>query len=232
MLKFFTNLFSNKEKTSTNDVEKISSERRKTDNTYKFMFDDELPYKLKEFLLTDREKEFYKVLLPIVQKYNLLVAIKPRIADFIELTLNREHKKHTSSLSRISQKHVDFLLCDSSMRPIIAVELDDSSHDESNRKDRDEFVDKVYKKVGFPIKHIYDYTPDSLNLDIIELLFFRLPIKCLTCGEGIYELKDSKNGFFLACTDFKANEAKQKPTCKGEDIKIAPELIKKYLASL
>ena len=59
------------------------------------------------------------------------------------------------AFGRIKQKRVDFLLCDpATMRPKFAIELDDHSHDRSDRQERDEFVDRVFKAADLPLVHV------------------------------------------------------------------------------
>ena len=56
--------------------------------------------------------------------------------------------------SRIKSKHIDFVLCDrENIKPLIAIELDDSSHSRPDRIDRDNFIDKALGVAGLPILH-------------------------------------------------------------------------------
>jgi hypothetical protein len=62
--------------------------------------------------------------------------------------------------NRIDRKHLDFILCDSDLAPVVAIELDDRSHDDEDRQARDLFVDQVLASVSLPIvrvraKHAY-----------------------------------------------------------------------------
>ena len=52
-------------------------------------------------------------------------------------------------------KRQDFLVCDNlSLKPLVAIELDDKSHQQSNRVQRDAFVDEVFKAANLPLLHI------------------------------------------------------------------------------
>ena len=62
-------------------------------------------------------------------------------------------------------KHVDFVVCDENMRVKVIVELDDSSHNNKARKERDSFVDLILISVGYKIIHT-KYITDKL-LDTI-----------------------------------------------------------------
>jgi len=132
-----------------------------------------LPYKLKSSLLTHRELRFYNCLKPIADKHGLIVVVKPRIADFIEVTLD-QYKKGSgfwNYFGRIAQKHADFLLCNPvTFAPMAAVELDDSSHADPKRKERDAFVDSVYQAAGIPVIHIYEFNSTMLDEKLCELI--------------------------------------------------------------
>ena len=56
--------------------------------------------------------------------------------------------------NRVQAKRIDFLLCDKrTLTPLVAVELDDSSHDSPKRAKRDDFVDKACASAGLAILH-------------------------------------------------------------------------------
>lgn len=62
----------------------------------------------------------------------------------------------TAAFNKIKAKHVDFVLCDSiQIQPLLAIELDDRSHQRKDRQDRDIFVDKAFRSAGVPIVHTY-----------------------------------------------------------------------------
>ena len=106
----------------------------------------------KRDLFTRNELNFYNDLLPIARKMNLTVFAKVRIADLIEARKNSS----PGSFAKVSQKHVDFVLCDASLTPVLVVELDDRSHDREDRKKRDAFVDHAMKSAKMPIIHVRD----------------------------------------------------------------------------
>lgn len=111
----------------------------------------ECPYTLNASILTAHELRFYKVLQPVVGT-NLIICPKVRLADFLSVS-NRED--FWTDFNKISQRHIDFLLCDpDSLRPRVGIELDDSSHDSQDRKERDQFVQEVYDAVGLPLVRV------------------------------------------------------------------------------
>jgi hypothetical protein len=72
----------------------------------------------------------------------------------------------------VDRKHVDFLLCDPrTMRPLIGLELDDRSHQRSDRQERDEFVEQVFAAARLPQVRVpakWAYHPQEMNSLIRE----------------------------------------------------------------
>lgn len=61
---------------------------------------------------------------------------------------------YRSNRNKIQSKLVDYLLCDkASLVPLVAIELDDSSHDSTRRQERDSFVDEACKSAGLKLLH-------------------------------------------------------------------------------
>lgn len=59
------------------------------------------------------------------------------------------------SSNKIQRKHVDFVLCDKrNLEAACAVELDDRSHQQQDRRERDQFVDGVFAAAGIPMLRV------------------------------------------------------------------------------
>lgn len=111
-----------------------------------------LPYSVKERLVTKAELRFYRALQKAAGKDFEIFAMV-RIADI--LMVPPEHSQRRKWLGKILAKHVDFVLCDpASLAPRIAIELDDSSHERPDRRERDEFVDHAFESAGLPLLRI------------------------------------------------------------------------------
>lgn len=118
-------------------------------------------------LLTKNELIFYKSLYPIATKKGFILLSKIRLSDLIEPLKGTENRQ--ASLNKINQKHVDFVLCDSTkINPILIIELDDASHDRADRQERDNFVDQALESAGIPILHTR--TADKLEENIMMKL--------------------------------------------------------------
>ncbi|MCL2357451.1 MAG: DUF2726 domain-containing protein [Defluviitaleaceae bacterium] len=113
-------------------------------------------YELNRAFLTPREASFFAVLQPIAAKYGLHVFAKPRIADFVNVTVKRYEKGSDfyTHFNKISCKHIDFLLCDRKFVPVTGIEVDDKSHAAPDRVARDNFVNGLYENIGLPVLRV------------------------------------------------------------------------------
>lgn len=111
------------------------------------------PYCKKAGVLTAAERAFYLVLKESVdlEKYELLAQV--RLADLVQVKPHTE--KALNYFYKISAKSPDFVLCEkTTTTPLLVIELDDASHEETSRKVRDLFVDKVLAAAKLPILHV------------------------------------------------------------------------------
>ena len=101
------------------------------------------PYHLRDEFLSPAELNFYRVLVSVTADWAALFS-KVNLGDLF-YAKSGEHGQNQAYRNKIARKHVDFLLCDrESLRPLLAIELDDSSHNRPDRQARDEFVDGVF----------------------------------------------------------------------------------------
>lgn len=117
---------------------------------------EEYPY-IKPYLLTKNEWSFYKALKPITDKYRLHILAKVRLADLVSVKSGLSKSEYNKAFAKIKAKHVDFVLANPSNLAIkCAIELDDSSHNDIDRQQRDYFLDKVCETVKLPLIHCKD----------------------------------------------------------------------------
>ena len=131
---------------------------------------EELPYRLRDDFLSPAEFSFFKVLSSVVGP-QLTIQSKVRLADIFFVTRPNENRSY---FGKISQKHLDFLVCDSvTMQPVFGVELDDSSHNRNSRHERDEFIESVCKAAGLPLLRFpaqRDYDPREIAFRVQPFL--------------------------------------------------------------
>lgn len=111
-----------------------------------------LPYK-KKLLLTKNEWAFYKGLKPIADELGYSVLAKIRLADLVEVDV-KDNKDFMKYFNKINKKHVDFVLAKPENLQIeLLIELDDNSHN-SAQKQRDEFIEALYKQTGYKLLRV------------------------------------------------------------------------------
>lgn len=120
----------------------------------------------RKWMFTQNEKPAYFKLKEIADKHGLLLFAKVRLFDLVNPV--KGHKKYKSNRWRIQAKHVDFVLCKSNLVAKYIIELDDSSHDQSDRKTRDQFVDGVLTACGYKVLHTRYITEEEIEKFIAE----------------------------------------------------------------
>ena len=110
-------------------------------------------YQRIEELFSPAERSFLGVLDQALDE-NYIVFGKVRLGDIIQPKRGLSRSNFYSALNRINKKHVDFVVCRKKDFKIVGiVELDDKSHNRSDRKERDKFVYKVLGETRIPILH-------------------------------------------------------------------------------
>jgi len=118
-----------------------------------------------KWMFSQNEKRAYYKLNEIAKKHDLIVFAKVRLFDLVEPI--RNHPKYKSNLYRIQAKHVDFVLAKSNLVARYVIELDDNSHQNKERAERDEFVDKVLTLCGYKVFRTKEVSEEEI-LKFIE----------------------------------------------------------------
>jgi hypothetical protein len=125
-------------------------------------------YSRKASILTKPEQRVYHALLLAVGS-DFQVMSKVRLWDF--LWLENDPPERSKHLSRLSCRHVDFLLCEPrTLKPLLAVELDDSSHKKPEAVAADRYKNELFTAAGLPLLRLDhpNYSPRRLR-ERIEL---------------------------------------------------------------
>ena len=129
-----------------------------------------LPYFSRQTLLSRGELAFYHALRQALPE-GVAVSFKVRLSDLINCSGSAWKAGYGA---RISQKHIDFVIIDAgSTRILLAVELDDRTHRQSIRRERDAFVDRALEAAGVPILRVAAaaaYNPSALRAEVSEFL--------------------------------------------------------------
>jgi hypothetical protein len=132
--------------------------------------DEVARYSRKASILTQPEGRLYRsLLLAVASEYQVMS--KVRLWDFIWLENDPpERGKH---LGRLSSRHVDFLLCEPlTLKPLLAVELDDYSHKKPEAIAADQYKDELFAAAGLPLLRLPhpNFPPRQLRERIEEKL--------------------------------------------------------------
>ncbi len=186
----------------------------------------EYPYCLRDDFLSPAEHSFFMVLRSAVSD-KVLVQTKVNLGDLF-YARSSDPSKYRIYTNKIDRKHVDFLLCDpKTVRPLVAIELDDKSHQRDDRQARDAFVENVFRAAALPLVRV----PARKTYSVTELTGLLQPYltnlaasmpastasqrltgpTCPKCG-GAMVLRTAKSGEnagqkFWGCSNF--------PKCRG-----------------
>ncbi|GJM26794.1 MAG: hypothetical protein DHS20C16_32090 [Phycisphaerae bacterium] len=109
------------------------------------------PYYSRKQLLTKGELAFFQVLKQAVAD-QYMISMKVRLADIITCPGNYWNKGYGS---KITQKHVDFVLIDPNDTSIkTVIELNDKTHKRERRQKRDAFLANALRAANIPLVEI------------------------------------------------------------------------------
>jgi hypothetical protein len=115
---------------------------------------DGFPYQKSKSLFSPAERSFLGVLEQAVGSEHRVFG-KVRIADVANVKTLGNRSAWQRAFNRISAKHFDFVICKASdLTVVCAVELDDKSHQQGKRKERDNFVSGVCQAISLPLLQV------------------------------------------------------------------------------
>lgn len=122
-------------------------------------------YDPKVSLLTPTEKNYMKCIRSVLPE-NYLLQMQANLASFVERT---DGSRFQTELFR----NVDFLIMDLEYRPLIVIEVNDSSHLSKDRQERDKKVADICEEAGIPIIKLwtsYGINPEYIKNKIAQTL--------------------------------------------------------------
>lgn len=129
------------------------------------------PYSLRPCILTPGERSFYTALLRIVPD-SYSVFLKVRLGDLVNVTYGAKNRQE--SHARACSKSLDFVICDSTLTPIVAIDLVEGTTDRSTLRTR-EFVGSVLEKASLALERI-PLKPSYQESDLRALLASHLAL--------------------------------------------------------
>lgn len=116
-------------------------------------------YEKKEYLLTQKEYKFYRLLKPICNRYNLNIFTQVSLYSIVKTKNNEEFNK-------IKSKSIDFVIADTNCKIKICIELDDPTHIRPDRQNRDKFIKELFNQLD--IKFLQVPVQSYYNMQQIE----------------------------------------------------------------
>lgn len=117
---------------------------------------DALPeVRLSDRFISTAETNFYRVLRQTVGDA-AIIAMQASLNQLLYFPgNNRGNPARASWQNRVRGRAVDFVLLDpKSMRPLVAIELDEPSHAKPSRQTRDENVERILEAAGLPLVRV------------------------------------------------------------------------------
>lgn len=111
-------------------------------------------YLKKEYLLTQTELKFYKLLKQITDELNLTVCPQVSLYQIV-------NSKNFKDFNKIQNKCIDFVITEPNLKVKLCIELDDNTHKKRKRMLRDKFINKLFddleiKLIRIPVQNYYN----------------------------------------------------------------------------
>src|SRR3989344_1493371 len=131
----------------------------------------EYQYKKRVFFLSRAEHECYDALVSAVGNEYLIFA-QVHLPTLVDNKVVGQNWR--GAFRHISEKSVDFVLCDKAyISPKLAIELDDKTHERPERRDRDREVERILQGAGMPLLRLENhgrFNPSELAQKINDAL--------------------------------------------------------------
>lgn len=118
-------------------------------------------YRPKRYITTINELNFYNVLLEIAKELDLILFSQVSLYNILETKPNLDYKTKTIYFNKIASKSIDFVLVDKKdCRIKLCIELDDNTHKQEKRIQRDKFINELFESLEinllrYPVYKIY-----------------------------------------------------------------------------
>jgi len=104
-------------------------------------------YWKRKFLFSEAERSFWEILRSLIPDHTVFAKVP--LGEIISAS-----KGDRSWQASHDRKHFDFVVCDATMAPVMAVELDNSSQAQTEDKAKDEFVETASAVGAVPVVRI------------------------------------------------------------------------------
>lgn len=120
-------------------------------------------YTRKQFFLTAAERDCFNALV-LAAGTEFHVFAQVHLPTILDHTVRGQDWR--AALAHINRKSVDFVLCDKErLAPLLAIELDDRSHERPDRQTQDREVERILEEAGMPLLRLQNHA----SFDPVEL---------------------------------------------------------------
>lgn len=120
------------------------------------------------FIMTLNEKNQFTKIKKTTDELGLWLFTKVRMLDIVEPIY-----KNQTLINKIINKHLDFVICNTTGNTICVIEIDDSSHNTPDRKESDRIKNEVLETAGIPLIRSYGINEEELKKQLIEIIYKR-----------------------------------------------------------
>lgn len=111
---------------------------------------EDFPYSRRHDFFSAAERSFYEMLRSVTPEHTVFA--KVRLADLVYV--NGSVSRQSQHLGYIDRKHIDFVVCDKNLVPVVAVEINDAPQALGDRRARAEYVEKVLAAASLPVVYV------------------------------------------------------------------------------
>ena len=123
--------------------------------------EEQWPYSIKG-VMTPPELQLYRRLLDALPDF----CVWPQVQMSAALA-PPSGEERVKWLNKIHQKSFDYLICDESGRPMVAIELDDKTHRRSSRRKADATKDRACRDGGLPLLR-WNVVPSDIAAEVTK----------------------------------------------------------------
>ena len=143
----------------TQEIKEVNQEPFYTNGNKNYKY--KTYYKPKRYLITINELKFYNVLMEIAKELDLVLFSQVSLYNILETRKNLDYKTKTIYFNKIASKTIDFVLVDKKdCRIKLCIELDDYTHNQRKRIERDLFINELFNELEinllrYPTYNVY-----------------------------------------------------------------------------
>lgn len=117
---------------------------------------EHLPVSTKRYFFSPDENQFFRSLETALEGTTYRVFPNVRLSDLFKINTGLDKSEYASVRGRLKDRHVDFLVVDAGkdFAPVLALELDGTSHQQEKQQHSDAVKDVVFRSAGLKLLRV------------------------------------------------------------------------------